>query len=550
LQHYKTFEMGENMPKNESVQVLPSVFAESTYLLDGRPFRLTDRHYLKPIYDGDIEEGMIMSGRQVEKSTTESTHMANYTLLIPYFKALYFAPLTDQVRTFSRERIGRLYDYSQENVIKKDFIDKNNAQAVMLKEFSNGSVNYFKHCFELGDNIRGITVNGIWGDEIQDIHIDALPVIKETQAHALEAGAKMRVTWYTGTPKTYSNTIQQYWDKSTQNEWVVKCSHCGKYQIMGVKNLSPRAFLCVKCQVELERLSIINGRWYALQTGKKLQGFRISQLMVPWIRADDIWEKYTTYSSEKFHNEVLGRSYENAEKPFNPLILAQISNNDLRLYPRAENVFANTKNFMGIDWGKGEKSFTVVTIFSHSPLTGKFQMLYCKRYQTSQELDPDYQVRDISNLMVIFKVCYCIADWGFGFVQYKKLQQSFGARVAACYYSFNQKLETKWDPVDQKWVVNRTKVISNYIKSVYSLQVEWPGREKEIYIWLFDHHLAEQAEYRKSQNGRSEDLMYNNPEGQPDDGMHSCVYAQLAAVLHPRSNAAGVVFANAYGGNI
>jgi len=542
--------MGENMPKNESVQVLPSVFAESTYLLDGRPFRLTDRHYLKPIYDGDIEEGMIMSGRQVEKSTTESTHMANYTLLIPYFKALYFAPLTDQVRTFSRERIGRLYDYSQENVIKKDFIDKNNAQAVMLKEFSNGSVNYFKHCFELGDNIRGITVNGIWGDEIQDIHIDALPVIKETQAHALEAGAKMRVTWYTGTPKTYSNTIQQYWDKSTQNEWVVKCSHCGKYQIMGVKNLSPRAFLCVKCQMELERLSIINGRWYALQTGKKLQGFRISQLMVPWIRADDIWEKYTTYSSEKFHNEVLGRSYENAEKPFNPLILAQISNNDLRLYPRAENVFANTKNFMGIDWGKGEKSFTVVTIFSHSPLTGKFQMLYCKRYQTSQELDPDYQVRDISNLMVIFKVCYCIADWGFGFVQYKKLQQSFGARVAACYYSFNQKLETKWDPVDQKWVVNRTKVISNYIKSVYSLQVEWPGREKEIYIWLFDHHLAEQAEYRKSQNGRSEDLMYNHPEGQPDDGMHSCVYAQLAAVLHPRSNAAGVVFANAYGGNI
>jgi hypothetical protein len=536
--------------ENELMRVLPSVFAESTYLLDGRPFRLTDRHYLKAIYDGDIEEGMIMSGRQVEKSTTESTHMANYTLLVPHFKALYFAPLTDQVRTFSRERIGRLYDFSQQNIIKKNFIDKDNASAVMLKEFNNGSVNYFKHCFEMGDNIRGITVNGIWGDEIQDIHIDALPVIRETQAHALEAGARMRVTWYTGTPKTYSNTIQQYWDRSRQNEWVVKCPHCNKYQIMGVKNLTPTEFICQKCKQNLPKSSIINGIWYALQPDKKLQGFRISQLMVPWILAPDIWEKYTTYPADKFQNEVLGRSYENAEKPFNPLMLAQISNNDLKFYPRAEGLFANTKNYMGVDWGKGEKSFTVVTIFSHNPTTGKFQMLLCKKYITSEELDPDYQIRDISNLMVIYKVCYSVVDWGFGYVQYRKLQQAFGSRIAACYYSFNQKLETKFDPQDQKWVVNRTKVILNYIKLVASIGIAWPGTNKSDYSWLFDHHLAEQAEYRKSINGKSEDLMFNHPEGQPDDGMHSCVYAMLAMLLYPQSSATGIVFASAYGGNI
>ena len=538
------------MPKQEILKVLPSVFAESTYLLDGRAFRLTNRHYLKPIYDGDIEEGMIMSGRQVEKSTTESTHMANYTLLIPHFKSLYFAPLTDQVRTFSRERIGRLYEYSQDNVVKKNFVNRDNAQAVMLKEFNNGSVNYFKHCFEMGDNIRGITVNGIWGDEIQDIHVDALPVIRETQAHALEAGACMRVTWYTGTPKTYSNTIQQYWDRSTQNEWVVKCPHCNKYQILGVKNLSPTAFLCQKCKMEIPKSSIINGFWYALQSGKRLKGFRISQLMVPWILAADIWHKYTTYPIDKFQNEVLGRSYENAEKPFTPLMLAQISNNDLKFYPRAEGLFANTKNYMGVDWGKGEKSFTVVTIFAHSIATGKFQMIYCKKYVTSEELDPDYQIRDISNLMVLFKVCYGVVDWGFGFVQYKKLQQAFGSRIAACYYSFNQKLETKFDPQDQKWVVNRTKVILNYIKLVASIGVAWPGTNKEEYSWMFDHHLAEQAEYRKSVMGKSEDLMYNHPEGQPDDGMHACVYAMLAMVLYPKSSATGIVFAHAYGQNI
>jgi hypothetical protein len=521
------------------------------YQLDGKPFRLSNRHYLKPIYDADIEEGIIMSGRQVEKSTTNSTQMANYTLLKPFFKALYFAPLNSQVQEFSKERLGKIYEYSQNDIVKNNFISKANNQAVQYKSFANGSVNYFKHCYGMADNIRGITVNGVWGDEIQDIHIDALPVIRETQAHALDTGAAMRVTWYTGTPKTYSNTIQQYWDRSTQNEWVIKCPHCGEYQIMGIKNLEPKKFVCRKCKKELPKESIINGFWYELQSGKKLKGFRISQLMVPWIQAEDIWWKYTTYAPDKFHNEVLGRSYENAEKPFNPLMLASISNNDYKMYPRAEREFANTKNFMGVDWGTGEKSYTVVTIYSYNS-AGKYQMLFTKRYETGEELDPEWQLRDICNLMTLYQIAYAIVDWGFGFVQYKKLRSLFGNRVAACYYSFNQNQKAKYNPQKTMWVVNRTEVMQQYVIAVQNKEVLWPGGDKSKFPWLYDHHLAEQAEYRKALSGRSEDLMYTHPEGQPDDGLHSCVYAYLAAHLYGKGSGGGkgVTFSNAYGGNI
>lgn len=534
------------MAESEKLKVLPSIFAESTYLLEGRPFRLTNRHYLKAIYDSDIEEGMIMSGRQVEKSTTESVHMANYTLLIPHFKALYFAPLTDQVKVFSRERLGKLYRYSQQDTIKKNYMDASTTDNVFEKDFTNGSVNYFKHCYEYGDNIRGITVNGIWGDEIQDIHVDALPVIKETQSHALESGAGVRLTWYTGTPKTFGNTIQQYWDKSSQCEWVVKCPHCNKYQILGPKNLTPTKYLCTGCKMDIPDYSRINGMWIDLQRGKKMKGFRISQLMVPWITAEEIWNKYTTYSTDKFYNEVLGRSYENADKPFNALILGRISANDYKFVPRAEGYFTNNPIFMGIDWGKGEKSFTVVSIFAYNS-DGKFQMLFTKRYEIGDELDPDYQVNDIANYMRIYKIAYCIADWGFGYVQYRKLQKMFGARVAACYYSFNQKLDNKWDPVDQKWVVNRTRLIESYVTAVKQCDVVWPGNSRSQYIWMFDHHLAEMAEYRKSMSGRSEDMMYSHPEGQPDDGLHSCVYAWLASKLHKASPVNSIQFFSAYG---
>lgn len=537
------------MPDAEKIGVLPSVFAESAYLLEGRPFRLTNRHYLKAIYDSSIEEGMIMSGRQVEKSTTESTHMANYTLLIPYFKALYFAPLTDQVSTFSKERIGKLYRYSQQDVVKRHFTDTSTTDNVHEKTFTNGSVNYFKHCFEYGDNIRGISVNGVWGDELQDIHIDAIPVVKETQSHALESGAGIKVTWFTGTPKTFSNTIQQYWDRSTQNEWVVKCPHCNKYQILGPKNMTPDKYICRFCHKEIPDYARINGMWIETQPGRALKGFRISQLMVPWITPSEIWGKYTTYSSGKFYNEVLGRSFEDAEKPFNQLILNRISSNNLKFYARSEGEFANKQVFMGVDWGKGEKSFTVVSIFSYNT-EGKFQMLYAKKYAIGDELELEYQVRDVANMMRIFKVAYCVVDWGFGFMQYQMLRKMFGNRVASCYYSFNLKADNKWDPKDQKWVVNRTNLIASYVEAVKQCDVVWPGGDREQYTWLYDHHLAELAEYRKSQNGKSEDLMYNHPEGSADDGLHSCVYAWLASKMYKASPNNAIKFSSAYGATI
>ena len=127
---------------SETLVMKPSVFAESVYLLNGKKFRLTNRNYLKPIYDAQIEEGLLMCGRQVEKSTTFSVHMANMTLLIPYFQALYFAPLTDQVGVFSKSRLGKLYEYSQNNIIRKNFMGPALANNVFEKQFKNGSAHF------------------------------------------------------------------------------------------------------------------------------------------------------------------------------------------------------------------------------------------------------------------------------------------------------------------------------------------------------------------------------------------------------------------------
>ena len=535
--------MVEVEEKGSPLKLIPSIYAESVYLLNGKPFRLTNRRYLNPIYNAQITDGIIMSGRQVEKSTTASTMMANYTTMVPNCNSLYFAPLTDQVDEFSNNRLGKLYKFSQNDIIQKNFMGRDFKNNVHYKEFRNGSINYLRHCFEYGDNIRGISVNCIFGDEIQDIHIDAIPVIKEAQSHATESGCGLEVTWYTGTPKTFSNTIQQYWDKSTQNEWIVKCPHCNTNQILGIKNLTPTQFICRKCGGTIPDDVRINGTWVELQPGKKLKGYRISQTMVPWITADKIWEKYENYSTSKFYNEVLGRSFDNADKPFTMTMLNRICENEYRLIDRITDEYSTSRFFMGVDWGSGDNAYTVILIFAEKD--SRLRLVFAKRCDGSGETELDWQIDFISQLMNIFKISYAVVDIGYGQTQFDILKKRFGMRIASCYYSFNLGTKTKWAPEKQQWVVNRTQVMFDYATAISNCDILWAGADRNKFEWLFDNHLVENAEYRKSQNGRSEDLMYTHPEGQPDDGLHAGVYAHLAWKLSPKS-AGGITFSGVY----
>lgn len=536
----------------------PFTFAESVYLLDGRPMRFKNRDYLKIIYNADIKDGLLMCGRQVEKSTTFSVKISNETLLTPFMRSLYMAPLNEQVKVFSEDRLGRLFEYSQEDVIKRTFISPRDKQNVFNKSFSNGSLIYLRHCFGTGDNIRGLSVNGLFGDEVQDIDIDALPVVQETQAHALELGPCFKMTWYSGTPKTFSNTIQQLWDLSNQCEWVIRCEHCNTDQILGIKNITPDKYVCRKCGRELTRHNIAKkGRWIKLNSKSKSWGFRITQMMNPSMLPEDIYKKMMEYDSQKFNNEVLGRSYENADKPFPPLLLEQMLDNNNKFLPGKIGEFTYTHTFAGVDYGTGGKSYTVLIIIGVKP-DGRKQMIYAKVYKRGEELDREWQYNHILTMIQKYKVSYFIADYGHGFDMNQKFKKVLGDRFDCIYYSHNLGVEIKYEPQGAipMWVGNRTKIIYNYIQECQQMQHIWAGGEtdnaEDIQI-IKEHHLAEQAEYKstKPKAGtnpmitRSEELYYTHPMSSADDGMHAGVYASLAAKLRPNGSG-GIKFSGGY----
>jgi len=139
-------------------------------------------------------------------------------------------------------------------------------------------------------------ISGNCIDEIQDILTDNIPVIRECLSHS---SYKKEV--YSGTPKTTSNAIEYYWDLSSKNEWMVKCQWCNYWNMLGMDNIGKNSIICQKCGKPLNPRI---GQWVTMNAEGTWEGFRIPQLMVPWLTFDDIKSKLAEYP----HVEVLQRS--------------------------------------------------------------------------------------------------------------------------------------------------------------------------------------------------------------------------------------------------
>lgn len=517
-------------------RITPMTFAESMYLLEGKPMRFTEgRSYLKAIHNADIKQGLMMTGRQVEKSTSVSVKIGNNVLLKPFSRSLYVAPMNEQVKTFSRGRLDKLFRYSQKDLIRKRYMSSDLTNQVFHKEFNNGSEIYLRNCFEEADNIRGLSIDDIFIDEVQDIIVDALPVIRETQTRSKDPHY-----FLTGTPKTFSNTIQQMWNTSSQADWVIVCPACRKHQILGTASVTPTAFVCrnPRCAKPLPDIARAMGRWEHRHPDARMKGFRITQMMVPDINVGSIYEKIQTYPKIRLFNEVLGKSYENADKPFSDTLLANMTRDDIAPFVTLSGIhteFANKPIFMGIDWGEGEKNgkqgtgYTVVKVYAYNNLD-QFQMLAAKRFERGDELDPEYQLKFILSWMRNFRISLCIADYGGGQKENLRLKKELGSRFFQCHYVGRQKDMINYEKEQFKYKIPRSRWLTDFVDFVQQGKMIFAAKgNSENMEWIYANFRSVYAEYRTSSTGISEELYYGHSITEPDDGVHATFYAWFAS---------------------
>jgi hypothetical protein len=525
-----------------------STFVEATFRIPSKGkldnFSFGSRRYLRDIYDSPAKRKLLMAGRQVEKSTLLGNVSLAYTAINPHFRILYVSPSNQQTKVFSRDRISEPIETSPYlRVTTNSRLLKN----VFEKKFVNFSQITLRFAFLNADRVRGIPADYIIVDELQDILFENIPVIEECASHS-----DYRYFTYAGTPKSLDNTLEQYWSRfSTQNEWGVPCRHHGlpkdkgswHWNILEEDNIGDDGLICNKCGKPIDPKDP-DCRWMSLNASvaenveKPYEGYRIPQLMVPWIEFSDIKDKQVRYSRAKFHNEVLGRSFDSGTRPLTRHDIRKNCWNELSMahYSEAKPYSSAYPIFMGIDWGTGEGTYTVVCLGGYLPFAPeRFTWFYWHRF-AGVESEPRKQLETIRRLATEFNVRQIGVDYGGGHWPNDELVRDFGAdKIKKYQWVGNVKVKVKYDPRlgIPRHLCHRTEVMADMFNAIKRGNIFYFPRWEEFEDPFAMDFLNIFSEY----NDRLRMNVYKHAPGCPDDSFHAMTFGFLSSFyFKPRAD--------------
>jgi len=530
------------------VRARRSAFVHNLIYLDGAKFSFAGRDYLRPIYDRDDKQILLKTARQVEKTTFLANNLTITSVVMPYNKALYVSPSHMQTRQFSNEKLRPAIEKSP--LIKRYFQDSGVSYQVFEKGFTNGSYIFLRSAFRTADRTRGISARILTLDEIQDMITAEIPVMMECTSHFPDARVLMA-----GTPKSHDNPIEIYWASTTQNEWIVKCQHCGKQNFLDEQNIGatslyisgalPPGPICKRCQKPI--YPSVDGRWVSFKPGAPIQGYRIPQLMVPWICG--LYEQWLKllykrdhYPLGQLYNEVLGLSHDSASRPITREELIECCAGYSLWNPA--NLLAHQQEASryqltaGVDWGEGNDgsersptgkirnaSYTVLTIGGYTNQK-TWRTFMVKKYQ-GKEIDPDYIVKDVARICNALDIKLVGVDWGHGWGVNNHLVRLLGPKRVVQYQHLPKlKQRMKWDHVGFRYHLHRNFMMSELFFDIKHHFVEFPRwLEFEPYAKDILAIYAEYVEYKR-------EIKFDHRPSDPDDFFHSLLYAKLTSDVY------------------
>lgn len=505
----------------------PVGFTEKTGTVKGKPFRFEHRSHLYDVYRDSHPRIVIVAGRQVEKSETVNRLLLYNGYMRNHTTVTYTAPRNEQTTRFVNDRFRKSIQDSNQGVLELMVDPKRDAKtAIGLK---NRTIYYFGSAWADGDALRGIAGDMVFFDEVQDITQTAIESIEKSVSHSEIKDAKTELNgrcFYTGTPKQKGSYYDKVlWGESDQKKWNVVCEHCGHNQFMTMKNVmiqnegeenERRYFGCLECGEELNRE---NGHWVKTKPQNKMySGYLFNQLNMSWISANQIWRDYQTMDKMTFHNEVLGEFYSGAEQP---LTYEDVLANTDR--ERSLKTYSKTPTVLGVDYGSGGKSKTIITIGHREPVNGRKKLVidYIENcpIENHEEL-----IAHIMGLVEKFNVQKIVGDIGYGSYEAQKLYEIYGRMATAMRYVAYQN-----DPKKREYKgkftlqVDRTYSMDKTIDMFKRRELVIPYKDPDKVEFYFDHYTALEAIFRESTTSTGRKVYDHST---PDDAFHSLNYVR------------------------
>jgi len=357
--------------------MLDPYIVSKIFSIAGKPY-VPYKPFVQPFFSVDDPHTIVLkTARQVSKTTTCVIHTVLNTFFFQGFRTLIVTPLE---RISQRTSIMFVKEFFFQALKSGLFNVKLEKKESFLYTLSNGSSIILSYAHLDADRTRGIPADKVHIDEIQDIQHKFLPVIT-----AAASASNYRQYLYSGTPKTFNNTMQYVWSQSSQAEWTIKCVHCGYWNIAALEHdllnmLGPvrddisyenPATVCAKCGKPIHPdtgmwvHAFPDRRWYSA-------GYHVPQVIIKRHYADPVnWRILKSYQENPaqaayadFLREILGEASDIAAKLVTLEDLRKVATLEDRYdLERVRRTCGRYRmRVLGIDWGGGGEGGNYTTL--------------------------------------------------------------------------------------------------------------------------------------------------------------------------------------------
>lgn len=272
---------------------------ENVRLPKGAIWDFEDRAWQLQILNDDSQRIVCRKPTQVGMSTVfliKMLHFADQNTC----RLLYTLPRQDDVYDMVN---SRLHDIITESPVIRASI--NDIDNVRMKKYKKS----WLHFIEMSVPPRMLDADWMLNDEVDLSNSHNLQ-----QAVSRLDASKIRVHHQISTPSIEGYGIDSLYEISDKKQWFINCGYCNYEQTMTWENnveTGKRVYYkCSKCGKPIHPEDIAEGKWIATSgTKSDISGYQISQLMVPGLSAQKLYNEYRTIDRKIFFNNRLGLPY-------------------------------------------------------------------------------------------------------------------------------------------------------------------------------------------------------------------------------------------------
>ena len=221
----------------------------------------------------------------------------NYNL-----ESIYTLPSQSDVNTMVRSKVNRII---QHNPIFQTWVK--DQDTIEQKQVGSSQI-YYRGTFTEQQALMIASDLNIFDEE------DRSKAEIISQYSSRQQASSFRWNWHLSNPSVDGAGVSQYWPKSTQAHWFVKCNRpgCCKEQFMSwPDSVDPirQIYVCKYCSAPLSDEQRRAGRWVKKVRDAQYSGYWIPLFISTMIPAKKIIDDFQTKPRQFFYNFVLGLPY-------------------------------------------------------------------------------------------------------------------------------------------------------------------------------------------------------------------------------------------------